>query len=344
MIPISDKNYFEKTAILRAKQGWKIEEKAEKELEASYKMFLVQIEKEVADLYARYGVEGLLNYEDLKRRISPSELEVYRRVIQDLLNQIQADDEELLHRGQYLINASNMDIMDSKMNILEMYSIYMVVRNTEIVSESLSTTYDETYKHTLYDLHRRFGYMSTYERLRREDLHTRIMDSPFGESPLEAIKNQRQMMMRDLKRTITKGIRRNEGYSKLIKGLNKVVSGQRGFNAIKTTLRNETDRVIAESILEPYEQAGVNQYQYLATLDNRTTQVCQSKDKKVYDTKDAEVGVNFPPMHYNCRSTVTAYFEEDDLSERQRTARGRSGRNYKVHGDLSYKQWQQQYY
>lgn len=344
MIPISNKDYFEKTAVLRAKQGWKIEEKAEKELEATHRMFLVQVEKEVADLYARYGVEGLLNYEDLKRRLSPNELEVYRRVVQDLHSQIQTDDEELLYRGQYLINASNMDIIDSKMNILEIYGIYMVVKNLEIVSGSLSATYEETYKHTLYDLHRKFGYISTYERLRKEDLYTRIMDSPFGESPAEAIKNQRQMMMRDLKRTITKGIRRNEGYSKLTKGLNRVVSGKRGFNAVKTTLRNETDRVIAESILEPYEQAGVSQYQYLATLDDRTTQVCSDMDRKVFLIDEQEVGINFPPLHFGCRSTVNPYFEEDDLSEWQRIARDRTGQNYKVPGDISYKQWEQQYY
>lgn len=344
MIPLTDKDYFEKTAILRATQGWKIEEQAERELAKNFKLYSEQVKREVADLYATHGVEGLLDYKDLRRKLTPYELTIYRNTIQELIKQIGLEDEELIHTFSYLENQQNMSILDSKMNILEAYGIQLVILNLNIVSKSLSGTYEETYKHTLYDLQRKVGYRTSYKRLMELELLERITDSAFGESPLEAIKNQRQSLMRDLKRTITKGIRRNETYSRLVKQVDKAVSGRRGFHALRTTLRNETDRIIAEAILEPYEQSGVSRYQYLATLDNRTTHTCISLDGNVYPIDEHQVGVNFPPMHFGCRSTVTAYIPEDQESEWKRTARDRYGNNYKVPGNITYKQWEQEYY
>ena len=41
------------------------------------------------------------------------------------------------------------------------------------------------------------------------------------------------------------------------------------------------------------------QYQWVATLDSRTTAICSSRDGQVYDFGGPE-----PPAHYNCRSTT----------------------------------------
>jgi hypothetical protein len=41
--------------------------------------------------------------------------------------------------------------------------------------------------------------------------------------------------------------------------------------------------------------------QIVATLDNRTTEICMSEDGKVYDVGDGPR----PPFHFNCRTTTT---------------------------------------
>lgn len=56
-----------------------------------------------------------------------------------------------------------------------------------------------------------------------------------------------------------------------------------------------------------YKAAGVRQYEFIATLDNRTSAVCAGLDGKVFDIGDAQTGVNYPPMHPNCRSTTVEY-------------------------------------
>ena len=47
-----------------------------------------------------------------------------------------------------------------------------------------------------------------------------------------------------------------------------------------------------------------------------------------------QIGVNYPPMHPNCRSTAVA-----DIKPLQRLARGSDGKSYRVDGKLTYKEW-----
>ena len=56
--------------------------------------------------------------------------------------------------------------------------------------------------------------------------------------------------------------------------------------------------------LSAYEECGAEQYEFVAVLDLRTSEICRSLDGKVFYTKDAQQGVNMNPMHPFCRSTT----------------------------------------
>jgi hypothetical protein len=89
----------------------------------------------------------------------------------------------------------------------------------------------------------------------------------------------------------------------------------------------------------------VDRYEYLATLDNRTSEICRELDGKVFDVKEAEVGVNQPPMHPYCRSTTIPSFEDDDIGAyiTDRIARDRNGNSYLVGKDVTFKEWAEKY-
>lgn len=60
-----------------------------------------------------------------------------------------------------------------------------------------------------------------------------------------------------------------------------------------------------------YSAAGVTEYEYMATMDARTCEVCGALDGKHFPIKDATPGVNFPPMHPNDRCTTVEYDPDD---------------------------------
>lgn len=52
---------------------------------------------------------------------------------------------------------------------------------------------------------------------------------------------------------------------------------------------------------------GKTNYEIVAILDSRTSEICRLKDGKVYPIEHYEVGITAPPFHVNCRSTVIYY-------------------------------------
>lgn len=84
-----------------------------------------------------------------------------------------------------------------------------------------------------------------------------------------------------------------------------------------------------------------NKYEYLATLDNRTSEICGELDGQVFEHSKAEVGVNFPPMHPYCRSTTIPYFSDENLyGTSPRIARDlKTGKSYLMTDKLDFKEW-----
>ena len=78
----------------------------------------------------------------------------------------------------------------------------------------------------------------------------------------------------------------------------------------------------------------------MATLDKRTSEICQSMDHKVFKVKNRQPGVNCPPMHPFCRSTTIAYLNDETISNMERLATDdETGEKNIIPADLTYKDW-----
>jgi SPP1 gp7 family putative phage head morphogenesis protein len=104
-------------------------------------------------------------------------------------------------------------------------------------------------------------------------------------------------------------------------------------------VRTETNHFNNEADALAYEEMGVDQYVFVATLDDRTSPMCQSHDNKKYKYKDREVGVNYPPLHPNCRSTTRGYLGEEAEANLQRRARNPKTGRTELIGNISYEEW-----
>ena len=92
------------------------------------------------------------------------------------------------------------------------------------------------------------------------------------------------------------------------------------------------------------KHVGIERYQILATLDNRTSDICQEMDGQIFSLSEKEEGINYPPFHPNCRTTTIPYFEPDEIDEKYgigtRLAKDEDGNYYKVPADTTYESWQ----
>lgn len=68
--------------------------------------------------------------------------------------------------------------------------------------------------------------------------------------------------------------------------------------------RSETVRLSNMGLKDLYQENDVTEYQYLAAVDDRTSDICMSLNGRIFKTEDGQPGENMPPMHPNCRSTI----------------------------------------
>lgn len=117
-----------------------------------------------------------------------------------------------------------------------------------------------------------------------------------------------------------------------------------GANAARRLVRTETNYVSGEINALAYKDAGVEEYQFLATLDLRTSEICREHDGKIYKVKDRVVGENFPPLHPWCRSTTVSVIDRKLLDKMTRSAIDpATGKRIKVPRTMNYVEWYKKY-
>ena len=150
----------------------------------------------------------------------------------------------------------------------------------------------------------------------------------FGKAGREAVKQTVKdgILLGETNQTIAQNIRRQQGIAK---------------HHADTIARTATNHVsnVARSELNAANSDIVKQYEWLATLDSRTTLVCASRDGKLYPVSSDSPR---PPAHFNCRSTTIPVIDPafaGDPSKIKRPARGKDGKRQKVAGDVTFGQW-----
>ena len=106
-------------------------------------------------------------------------------------------------------------------------------------------------------------------------------------------------------------------------------------NQVRTIVRTTVNQVQTMASQEVYaaNQDVTSRYEYVATLDSKTTALCGSLDGKTFKYGEGPM----PPQHFNCRSTTVPVIDDDDLRRKFPDTRPSSvGR---VSQDESYPDW-----
>lgn len=83
--------------------------------------------------------------------------------------------------------------------------------------------------------------------------------------------------------------------------------------AISRQVHTEATIDVAEAQAKACEQYGIERYKYLTEHDDRVCPVCAVLDQKIFLFKDRNTGVNYPPIHPNCRCQTVSYLTVKDL-------------------------------
>lgn len=114
-----------------------------------------------------------------------------------------------------------------------------------------------------------------------------------------------------------------------------------GASDARRLVRTESCYVANQAEMDSYRECGIEKYEFVATLDARTSEICRNMDGRVFPVDKQQPGVNAPPMHPYCRSTTIAYFDDTSTEGLQRRARDPvTGKNELIPADMTYREWE----
>lgn len=146
----------------------------------------------------------------------------------------------------------------------------------------------------------------------------------------------------------------------------KVIGSGKKYEAYRL-LYNEASYAANQARLKAYREMGAPYYELTATLDIRTTPICQSLDgcifgiytggdvlaeyrktgseyrQAAYSADRVIVGVNYPPFHVNCRTVAVPHYPTTDTARMTRAARDAEDNPITVPADMKYEEWYETY-
>ncbi len=143
----------------------------------------------------------------------------------------------------------------------------------------------------------------------------------------------------------------SEVHTSLVQNIQLGADPQKAINDIaarmKTSKRNAGRLVMTEEAYfssaaqkDCFVSLGVEEYEIVATIDNHTSDICRTLDKKHFPVKDYQAGVTAPPFHVYCRSTTAPYFDDEFDVPGERAARDKDGNTYYIPADMNYREWE----
>lgn len=309
-------------------------------INAAYDKSIKDINEDIINIFYKYKLDGGLSDKEAKKllnsKISKKELDSIRSRIHGI------QDEELKRYMMAQLNANAYKARITRLEALK-ESIYINTKLAADVEIKQSTklytnTINKAYYSNLFDIQKGLGIGFNVAEMPLKSVQEILRNNWSGKHYSKRIWHNTDVLAEKLEEVITSGLMSGKSSRRMAMELEELTNY--GKFASERIIRTETTYISNAAEIESYKECGIDKYIFIATLDLRTSSQCRECDKKIFNVKDAEAGVNLPALHPHCRSTTRAYLGEDTLKDIKRRARDpETGNTYLVPGGMSYKQW-----
>ena len=318
-------------------------QEAYRQIEPAFDRALREIDQSIEKWLNRIAVNNQISLADARKLLDVGQLEEFKWTV-----------EEYIKYGQE--NAINQQWMkqlenaSAKFHISKLEAMRVETQNalekafgnyTDEVDNMAKKVLENGYYRSIFEVQKGIGIGWDIASL-NEDKLKRIISKPWatdGENFSSRIWKSKTEMVNQLHNELTRNCILGKAPDEAIKDMAQYVkkSVKNAKSAAGRLVMTEEAYFSAEAQREAFKELGVGDYEIIATLDSRTSEVCQDMDGRVLPMSQYEPGVTAPPFHPWCRTTTAPHF--DDLGEYERAARDKNGKTYHVPGDMKYPEW-----
>ena len=305
-------NYWQSRALENELNTILNEEDYLKRLKTFYDKANKDIDNKVAQVYARYAKENKLTMDEAYS-ILPKKIEKeYKNDLMDYINKAKSGDPKW---SKYLLNQSLMrkhTVLDElRTNIRKtVYEIDMDNTQGKFLEKIYtSSNYKAQYEADL------LGQLETFTLIDKDKIEALLRENwSSGGGFSENIWKNKDQLVKALDDILVKGFSTGDSYEKMSKALAKRMDTS--YKNAMRLIRTEASRMSTQGALAQYREMGVKKVINIATLDDRTSDICMSIDGLIVELDKVEIGLNAPPYHPYCRTVLSPYYEGNEPDTR----------------------------
>lgn len=326
-------------------------------VEPLYRQALKEIKEEIGKMYQAFAGQEKITLAEAKRKISRAD---FRKVDFSAMAKRQAEERRDFSRKKSSMPGDIVAAMEKKHmqyeSLLSSYTKKGQISRLELlhinierilldlydgnqmnIYDFLADQYRDGYYRSVFRNQQAIGFGKDFAAVNEDAVNRAVLNSYKRNNYSDTLWQHREHLSDDLRSNMTVGLIRGESLEKMASRISRRMEVSRS-NAYRL-VRTETAYIYEQAAMKAYKECGIEKYEYMATLDGKTSKICRELDGRVFWLKDAMPGKNYPPMHPNCRSTTAAAFDEDEEVIGKRLAKSRSGKYYEVPGNMAYKEW-----
>lgn len=308
----------------------------------AYRRAAKDLESQISTWYGRFAQNnGIVDMAEARRLLNGKELKEFRWTVNDYIkhgreNGITADWSKQLENASARWHISRLESLNVQMrNTVE--TLYG--KQAEELDRLVRETYAEGYMHTAFEIQRGIGIGWDVASV-PESVITKLVGRPWtvdGRNFSERIWADKTVLVNELQRALTQHFLTGGRLQDVVKW----IRDKMGTSENKAARLVYTENAYFQSVAQrdSFRELGVKMYVFVATLDERTSDICRSLDGQKFEMRDFAPGVNAPPMHPWCRSATAPYYADLE-GIGQRAARDADGNTYTVPRGMTYAEWE----
>lgn len=319
-----------------------------KDVQEQFRQVSNSLQMDIERWYRRLADNNGISYASAKKFLRESELEEFRWTVE---RYIKAGQENAIDQRwmKELENASARHHIDYLTAMKMQAQQYAELLSTEFeggMADFLHQSFSEQYYRTAWELANGTGVRSNLARIdtRKIDALVKKPWAQDGKNFSDRIWTNKEKLVNNLHRELSQCIIRGEAPQKAIGRLAREMNVSR--NQAGNLIMTESAAISSAAQKECFSELDVERYQFDATLDGKTCDVCGSMDQTKFKMSNFEVSVTAPPIHPRCRCCTVPFFDDwEELGIRdERAARdSETGKTVYVDGRLNYEEWKAQF-
>lgn len=338
---MNSKDYWLMRFIREKAVSIKSQERYEEELNKRLNQLLAIYDDEIKDWYRRFSNDLNIPLRETIDILDGIEYKHFEMTLNEFKDKaIKGGYERELNSEYFKSQIARLTQLESqlKQEATKLFSVEKFKMLDEMVSE-----YQHTYLHDTFNIQALKGkFDSNFATLNTDQLRI-LLSNPWIKNGTGKESNFSERLwgnyVDELPSQLMDSMLRNAltgaSYQKINKDFRERFDGVKSKH-IHRLVVTELGHVHEEASAKAYENQGVERYQYLATLENHTCDICAGLDGKIFYVKDRQTGVNYPVIHPHCRCTTIPYIADITIDMTRWSANG-------TVDNMTFNEWQKQY-